>query len=67
MYTRATPYAFGMYVGYLHVRNPTYNFTKGSAVYELFALISYLAWSFIGCFLFHPYGFKFTMDIPAPV
>ena len=67
MYTRAMPYAFGMYAGYLHVRYPTYDFTKGTFIYELIALVCYIGWSFIGCMPLHTVGFTFMLKTPASV
>ena len=58
MYTRAMPYAFGMYAGYLHINHPTYDFTKGTFVFEMFSLISIAAWSVIGVTPIHMAGFS---------
>ena len=64
-YTRAMPYAIGMYVGYLHVYNPTYDFTKGAAIKEWICLFCYSCWSVIGVMPFP--SFKFIINSPASV
>jgi len=65
MYTRAMPYAFGMYVGYLHVNYPTYDFTKGTAWKEWICLLCYTYWSIIGIMPFTP--IEFVKNAPASV
>ena len=65
MYTRAMTYAFGMYVGYLHVYNPTYDFTKGAAWKEWICLLCYIYWSVIGISPFTM--IDYMMKAPASV
>ena len=50
MYTRAMPYAFGMYVGYLHVNYPTYDFTKGTVWKEWISLLHLLEYNWYHAF-----------------
>ena len=48
MPTKASPYAFGMYAGYLHVNYKDYNFCQGKVIQEWLAFLMYIAWCMIG-------------------
>ena len=51
MYTRVSPYAFGMWIGYLHFHNKQYDFCQGilTPIFEWLCVFACLTISLYGC------------------